>query len=195
LYTETVLKRRMERVRSLLATKDDYADGTSYSRVFKDSSVIQHTGQEGLRFMSPKELDDSLEKLERDRLAREGVIDTGEKEAWEYRKESRNRSGDYASLEKLLGRIDPGDRDFLGLFHQGFIYRDHAAKEREKRLVRWLASEMSGPIKVPKGYLLQEHERLNIIVKHLASTGYKIKEVAREVGASQRLVRKLLSQK
>lgn len=149
--------------------------------------------QEKTRYMTPHEIDSAIEHLERDAATREDREDDevqAEDELWwERARNIRDRSGSYVDLERVLEKLPQHAVQFLELFYGGLMKITPGATSREGFIVRWIEELMPRKIIVPQWAYERERDKLALYVKSLE--GWKVSDIAKEVGISQRRVKQL----
>jgi hypothetical protein len=145
------------------------------------------------RYMTPQELDAAIEHLERDAAEREGREDeelaAKDELWWERARNQRDRSGSYNDLERVLEQLYSGDVQFLELYQAGLVRRTPAAERREHRLLLDIEQRMPRRIMVPQWAYDRERDKLALYIRTLSD--WKVSDIAREVGISQRRVKQL----
>lgn len=176
-------------------------DGTGWRlRRADDDAWDEYTGtkigdaESVISSMDPWQLQRELERLAREEASRDGDF-TEERYGWEEARERRDKTASYGELERALEKLrdrHPGAWEFITTVYDPAGVTSTSSRETEREVVRWIALEMRGAVRVPRWAYEAELEEIAGDVRRLQAEGYDEREIATELGLSRRRVRSLL---
>lgn len=134
------------------------------------------------------EIDRMLASLARDAAAREGRDDGG-LETWERARRDRDRSGDFRKLERSLGELrethTPLADAVTRCYFMNVPLKPSPALQRKETLACvWLASTMTGPIRIPPWAEQELAEVRKRIIVSLYFEGWTPSKLSRRLGVN-----------
>lgn len=141
-------------------------------------------------------LTSSIDRIQADLDARAGKFEH-EQYAWEKTKKAYLRGGSYAELDRALGIMAirmPYLHSALALDIARALPRERARNAETLITIglAYLATEMRGPIRVPKWIMYERSVKQAPTAKQLALEGMKAPQIAKRLGLSKSKVKHLL---